>query len=92
MLLLCRKVKTLLHGVTMSKSEGLKVKDPDRGPPMKEGPHQFDKGYMSDSERFSPDADSSDDNYRGNNYFKLQNEIVGRDDKKIKRSKFSKIA
>lgn len=76
----------------MRKHESMKNSDPDKGPPMMEGPHYFDKGYESDSEKFSPDADSSDDNYRGNGYFKLQNEIVGRDDKKLKRSKFSKIA
>lgn len=70
----------------------MKDKNPDRGPEMKEGAHSFDKGYVSDSEHFSPLAGSSDNHYRGNEYMKLQNEVVHRDEKKMKREKFSKIA
>jgi hypothetical protein len=66
--------------------------NPDKGPQMKEGPHHFDKGYMSDSEHFSPEAGSSDDHYRGNRYMDLQNEIVRKDTKKMRGDKFSKIA
>jgi len=70
----------------------MKDSNPDRGPAMKEGPHHYNKGYVSDSEHFSPDAGKSDDHYRGNQYMKLQNEIVHRDDKKVTRGKFTKIA
>lgn len=66
--------------------------NPDKGPPMMEGAHHFDKGYSSDEKHFSPDANGTDDHYRGNDYMNLQNEAVHRDDKKLKRSKFSKIA
>lgn len=70
----------------------MKDTNPDRGPKMKEGPHHYDKGYTSDSEHFSPDAGKTDDNYRGNKYMNMQNEIVRRDDKKMAKDKFSKIA
>lgn len=66
--------------------------NPDKGPQMKEGAHSFDKGYVADSEYFSPDAGKSDSNYRGNRYMEMQNEIVRKDDKKMKSDKFSKIA
>lgn len=66
--------------------------NPDKGPQMHEGAHHFDKGYTSDSEHFSPEAGRSDDHYRGNQYMKLQNEIVSRDAKKMKHDPFSKIA
>ena len=59
---------------------------------MKEGAHKYDKGYTSDSEHFSPDAGKSDSDYRGNMYMKMQNEIVSRDNKKMSKDKFSKIA
>jgi len=63
--------------------------NPDKGPPMHEGAHHFDKGYVSDNEKFDP---YHGDHERGNAYFKHQNEIVHRDSKKLARSKFSKIA
>lgn len=69
--------------------------DPDRGPPMLEGAHHFDKGYMSDEKEFSPLAGSNHDTHdhqRGNHYMKLQNDAVHRDDAKIRKGKFSKIA
>ena len=65
--------------------------NPDKGPQMHEGAHHFDKGYTSDEKHFNPYTES-DDNYRGNPYMKLQNEIVHRDTKKLKANKFSKIA
>lgn len=70
----------------------MKGKNPDVGPKMMEGAHHFDKGYVSDSEHFSPDAGKSEHDYRGNEYMKMANEIVHRDDKKMKSDKFSKIA
>ncbi len=77
-----------------ARREGARIKgtNPDRGPPIMEGEHQFDKGYDSDNETFSPRGSFPDDDERGNPYFKLQNEAVSRDSKKLKRSKFSKIA
>ncbi len=70
----------------------MKGKNPDVGPKMMEGAHSFDKGYVSDSSHFSPDEGKSEHAYRGNEYMKLQNEIVSRDDKKVRRDKFTKIA
>lgn len=64
--------------------------NPDKGPPMHEGENHFDKGYKSDNEMFDPYTES--DTERGNEYFRLQNEIVHRDTKKMRRDKFSKIA
>lgn len=72
--------------------EKMKGRDPDRGPPMIEGEHHYDKGYSSDEETFSPRGVYPDDNQRGNRYFSLQNEAVTKDSKKLNRSKFSKIA
>jgi hypothetical protein len=69
-----------------------KRNDPDRGPPMNEGPHYYNKGYVSDEEYFSPGTHDIHGVERGNDYMPMQNEIVSRDTKKIKRSKFSKIA
>ena len=69
-----------------------KEKNPDVGPKMMEGKHQFNKGYESDSSHFSPQAGSSEHAYRGNNYMSLQNEIVSKDSKKLSREKFNKIA
>jgi hypothetical protein len=65
--------------------------DPDRGPPMHEGAHHWDKGYASDDEHVHPKSYPGD-HQRGNPYMKLQNEIVHRDSKKLNREKFSKIA
>lgn len=72
-------------------SQGLKKSNPDRGPAMREGAHSFDKGYVSDNEYFSPSKEYPGKGERGNEYMKMQNEIVGRDSKKLKREKFSKI-
>lgn len=66
--------------------------NPDKGPKMQEGAQSFDKGYVSDSEHFSPQAGKNGDDYRGNQYMKLQNEIVSRDSKKVTKDKFTKIA
>lgn len=76
----------------MHHSKGPKHSDPDRGPPMKEGAHHFDKGYVSDEDHFSPRGAYPQDHERGNDYMKLQNEIVHRDSKKLSREKFTKIA
>lgn len=65
--------------------------DPDKGPPMLEGAHHFNKGYVSDEKHFSPDSDMHSQE-RGNKYMKMQNEIVHRDTRKLKANKFSKIA
>lgn len=67
--------------------------DPDEGPEMHTGPHHFDKGYVSDNEHFDPyKHDMHGQKERGNRYMSLQNEIVHRDEKKLSRGKFSKIA
>lgn len=73
-------------------SKSIKGKNPDRGPAMREGAHHYDKGYESDEEHFSPRGAYPGDHMRGNEYMKHQNEIVGRDSKKLNREKFSKIA
>jgi len=70
--------------------EHYKGSNPDKGPPMKEGEHHFDKGYSSDNSHFDPYMESERE--RGNRYMQMQNEIVHRDTKKLNRSKFSKIA
>ena len=70
-------------------SQGMRG-NPDKGPAMHEGAHKWDKGYVSDNEHFDPYP--ANDNQRGNPYMRLQNEIVGRDSKKLSREKFSKIA
>lgn len=64
--------------------------NPDRGPPMMEGAHHFNKGYTSDDEYFDPHYGK--DHERGNDYMPMQNERCHKDTKKIERSKFSKIA
>jgi hypothetical protein len=70
----------------------MKMSDPDKGPPMMEGAHKFDKGYESDEEYFSPRGVYPDDHERGNKYMMKQNEIVHRDSKKLNNGKFTKIA
>ena len=65
--------------------------DPDKGPPMIEGAHHFDKGYRSDDE-LDIKGDFPGKEERGNAYFKHNHEIMHRDSAKLKRSKFSKIA
>lgn len=74
------------------KSMSMKSKNPDRGPPIREGAHHYDKGYESDESYFSPRDAFPDDHHRGNEYMQLQNEIVSRDSKKLVRGKFTKIA
>lgn len=73
-------------------ARSIKQKDPDRGPPMLEGAHHWDKGYDSDEETFSPRGVYPGDSQRGNAYMKHQNEIAHRDSKKLYREKFTKIA
>lgn len=77
------------HSHHQPKHDGHKG-DPDKGPPMHEGAHHFDKGYASDNEHFDP-YHHVEHPYRGNNYMSLQNEVVHRDSKKLSREKFSKI-
>jgi SLT domain-containing protein len=74
------------------KQHSAKHGDPDRGPPMHEGAHHFDKGYVSDEEHFAPRGMYPGSKERGNRYMDLQNEAVRRDSKKLSRSEFSKIA
>ena len=73
-------------------SSRMRDSDPDKGPPMLEGTHHWDKGYDSDEEHFSPRGEFPDDHERGNRYMSMQNEIVSRDSKKLTRGKFTKIA
>jgi hypothetical protein len=71
----------------------LKKSNPDKGPAMIEGAHKFDKGYDSDNEVFQPTNKMFPDNeHRGNEYMKLNNEWQKKDAGKLGRSKFSKIA
>jgi hypothetical protein len=74
--------------------EGSKMKgvNPDRGPPMMFGEHKFDKGYESDADVFARSSSFPDDEQRGNEYVKMNREIIHRDTKALKRDKFSKIA
>jgi hypothetical protein len=76
----------------MPKHKGMRHGDPDRGPPMLEGAHHWDKGYTSDNEYFAPQGVYPDDHQRGNAYMEHQNEICHRDSKKLNREKFTKIA
>jgi hypothetical protein len=70
-----------------------KAHDPDRGPPMQEGAHHFDKGYHSDEETFQPASyPPGDDHYRGNDYFKMRNDVIKKDSKCLERNKFTKHA
>jgi len=74
-------------------SKSIRSKNPDRGPPMMEGAHHFDKGYESDEETFSPTRHQFPDNdMRGNSYMELNNGWQKKDAGKLGRSKFSKIA
>jgi hypothetical protein len=74
-------------------AESIKSKNPDRGPPMHEGAHHFDKGYVSDEEHFSPTRHMFPDNdMRGNNYMDLNNHWQKKDAGKMSRQKFSKTA
>jgi hypothetical protein len=74
-------------------AKSIKSKNPDRGPPMLEGAHHFDKGYESDEETFSPTRhEFPDNNMRGNSYMALNNEWQKKDAAKLSRQKFSKTA
>lgn len=70
----------------------LKATNPDKGPPMLEGQHYFDKGYESDGDVFKRNESYPGDEQRGNEYVKMAREMVTRDSTKLKRSKFTKIA
>jgi hypothetical protein len=72
-------------------SKEMMKKDPDKGPPMLEGAHHYDKGYESDHSYAQPEGAYPGSSERGNRYMMHQNEIVSRDGKKLERSKFSKI-
>jgi hypothetical protein len=65
--------------------------NPDIGPEVKMGAHHWDKGYMADEDVFDRDESYPDDMQRGNEYVKMNKEIVKRDSTKLKRSPFSKI-
>lgn len=73
-------------------AESLKAKDPDRGNPIVEGMHHFDKGYESDEEVFDRSKTYPNGAERGNRYVKLAKEMISKDSKKLERSKFTKIA
>lgn len=73
-------------------AESRKRMNPDRGPPMLEGEHHFDKGYESDSDVFKRNESYPGDTQRGNEYVKHNREIISRDSKKLKRSEFTKIS
>ena len=60
--------------------------NPDKGPTS---PSDYDLGYKNDLSNESPYYPGG---MRGNEYTKLQNEIKHRDEKKLKREKFTKIA
>lgn len=64
--------------------------DPDKGPPMIEGEHHYDKGYQTDNENL-PEG-YPDNHQRGNRYTMLKNEISSRDSKKLEASKRKKIS
>lgn len=64
--------------------------NPDKGPAMKEGHYTYDKGYKSDGEMSH--GGFPEKHMRGNEYLKLQNEILSKDRAKLSRDKFTKIA
>lgn len=64
--------------------------NPDKGPAMMEGHYTYDKGYTSDHEMSH--GGFPEKHMRGNEYLKLQNEILAKDRAKLSREKFSKIA
>ena len=76
----------------MSSAEKLKRSNPDHGGAIREMQHSFDKGYMSDVEHAELGGKFPEAHMRGNEYLKMQNEILARDKKKIVSDKFSKIA
>lgn len=81
-----------MHHKHHSAGHSLKSSNPDKGPRMMEGAHHFDKGYISDNDYFAPKNEYPGDHERGNHYMQMQNEIVARDSKKLRRDKFTKIA
>lgn len=62
---------------------------PDKGPQMSHGSYEINRGYRSDDKEFDPYA--MNDHERGNDYFALKNSAVRKDDKKLSRTKFSKV-
>jgi len=64
--------------------------NPDKGPAMIEGSYSYDKGYKSDNEMSH--GGYPETKMRGNEYLKMQNEILAKDRAKLAREKFSKIA
>jgi hypothetical protein len=72
--------------------DGAKGRNPDVGPPMQEGAHHYDKGYVSDEEYFSPRGLYPDDHERGNRTMELRNEIARGDSAKLNRIKRTKIS
>lgn len=71
----------------------LKHSNPDHGPDMHHGSIPFDKGYETDEDTFSPTRHEFPDNdMRGNQYMKLNNEWQKKDAHKLGRSRFSKTA
>lgn len=67
-----------------------KSRNPDKGHQMKTGDLPFDKGYETSNKNISHAYPESKE--RGNRYVDLQNDYMGKDSKKLARSKFSKIA
>jgi hypothetical protein len=61
----------------------------DKGPQMSFGSYQVNRGYHSDDPLFDPYSPKDDE--RGNDYFALKNSAIRKDDKKLARTKFSKI-
>ena len=88
------KEKGMSEKYKEANSGSIKMRHPDKGAPIVEGKdaYHYDKGYVSDEEYFSPLSKMDSEDYRGNEYMDNQNTAVRRDDSKIKRSKFSKIA
>jgi hypothetical protein len=72
-------------------ASSIKQKDPDRGPPIHEGAHHWDKGYDAEPDVFEMKESFPDDNMRGNAYVKNNQEIIMRDTKKLYRGIFTKI-
>jgi len=73
-------------------SKSIRSKNPDKGPPIMEGAHHFDKGYESDHETFTNEKLYPDNHQRGNAYFAMTNEAKAKDSTKLKRGHFTKMA
>ena len=65
-------------------------KSPDRGHTMHEGEMKYDKGYETSTKNLGKTY--PEDKQRGNKYTDLQNAAQSKDQQKLARSKFSKIA